>query len=110
MSAGETSKGIVLMVLCLVHILERSQFLPDPQFIFCDVKYCTVMVRLYILLQSLSVHCIILLCVIASVVNLKQCLYLNLHNLQYINISTDTKKYRMPEKMPVSIVSYISFC
>ena len=69
---------------------------------FCDIKYCTVMVRLYILLQSLSVHCIILLCVIASVVNLKQCLYLNLHNLQYINISTDTKVYRMPEKMTIN--------
>ena len=110
MSVGKTSKGSVLVVLCLVHILKRSQFLPDPQFIFCDLKYCTVLVRFYILLQSLSVHCIILLCVIASVVNLQQCLYLNLHNLQYINICTGTKKYRMPEKMTVSIVSYISFC
>jgi hypothetical protein len=105
MSVGKMSKGSVLMVLCPVHILERSQFLPDPQFIFCEVKYCTVMVRLYILLQSLSVHCVILLCVIASVVNLKQCLYLNLHNLQYFNINTDTEKCRMPEKMTVSIAS-----
>jgi hypothetical protein len=69
-----------------------------------------MMLRLHILLHSLSVHCIILLCVIASVVNIKKCLYLNLHNLQYINISTDTKKYRMLEKKTVSIVSYISFC